>query len=101
MAALKEGSGTVPGGYAKLRGEHQGDLADITSSDNAVGAVCLTWVYRSTLSLTGAAICAWYSLLCPFQFFFVISFYLQSVLVHVKTCIQWHVEECSLALLCN
>jgi hypothetical protein len=31
MAALKEGSGTVPGGYAKLRGEHQGDLADITS----------------------------------------------------------------------
>jgi hypothetical protein len=38
-------------------------------------------------------------------FFFVIPFYLQSVLVHsancVKTCIQWHVEECSLALLCN
>jgi hypothetical protein len=28
MAALKEGSGTVPGGYAKLRSEHQGDLAD-------------------------------------------------------------------------
>jgi hypothetical protein len=37
--------------------------------------------------------------------FFVIPFYLQSVLVHsancVKTCIQWHVEECSVALLCN
>jgi hypothetical protein len=37
--------------------------------------------------------------------FFVIPFYLQSVLVHsanyVKTCIQWHVEECSLALLCK
>jgi hypothetical protein len=37
--------------------------------------------------------------------FFVIPFYLQLVLVHsancVKTCIQWHVEECSLALLCN
>jgi hypothetical protein len=31
MAASKEGSGTVPGGYAKLRDEHQGDLADITS----------------------------------------------------------------------
>jgi hypothetical protein len=42
MAALKEGSGTVPGGYAKLRGEHQRDLADIMSSDSAVGAVCLT-----------------------------------------------------------
>jgi hypothetical protein len=37
--------------------------------------------------------------------FFVILFYSQSVVVHsancVKTCIQWHVEECSLALLCN
>jgi hypothetical protein len=37
--------------------------------------------------------------------FFVIPFYLQYVLVHsancVKTCIQWHVEECSVALLCN
>jgi hypothetical protein len=37
--------------------------------------------------------------------FFVIQFYLQSILVHsancVKTCIQWHVEECSVALLCN
>jgi hypothetical protein len=37
--------------------------------------------------------------------FFVISFYLQSVLVHsancVKRCIQWHVKECSVALLCN
>jgi hypothetical protein len=37
--------------------------------------------------------------------FLVIPFYLQSVLVYsanyVKTCIQWHVEECSLALLCN
>jgi hypothetical protein len=36
---------------------------------------------------------------------FVIPFYLQSVLVHsencVKTCIQWHVEESSVALLCN
>jgi hypothetical protein len=32
MAALKEGSGTVPWGYAKLRGEQQEDLADITSS---------------------------------------------------------------------
>jgi hypothetical protein len=39
-------------------------------------------------------------------FFFVIPFYLPSVLlVHsatcVKTCIQWHAEECSVALLCN
>jgi hypothetical protein len=38
-------------------------------------------------------------------FFFVIPFYLQSLLVHsancVKTCIHWHVEECSVALLCN
>jgi hypothetical protein len=38
-------------------------------------------------------------------FFFVIPFHLQSVLVHsancVKTCIQFHVEECSLALLRN
>jgi hypothetical protein len=37
--------------------------------------------------------------------FFLIPFYLQSVLVHstncVKTCIQWHVEECSVALICN
>jgi hypothetical protein len=40
-----------------------------------------------------------------FARFFVISFSLQSVLVHsancVKTCIQWHVEEFSLAALCN
>jgi hypothetical protein len=38
-----------------------------------------------------------------YMIFFVIPFYLQSVLVHsancVKTCIQWHVEECSVALL--
>jgi hypothetical protein len=36
---------------------------------------------------------------------FVIPFYLQSVLVHEANCvkkrIQWHVEECSVALLCN
>jgi hypothetical protein len=32
MAAFKEGGGTVPRGYAQLRGEHQGDLTDITSS---------------------------------------------------------------------
>jgi hypothetical protein len=35
----------------------------------------------------------------------VITFYLQSVLVHSANCvkihIQWHVEECSVALLCN
>jgi hypothetical protein len=35
----------------------------------------------------------------------VIPFHLQSVPVHsancVKTCIQWHVEECSVALLCT
>jgi hypothetical protein len=31
MAALKEGSGTVPWGYAKPRGEQQGDLVDMTS----------------------------------------------------------------------
>jgi hypothetical protein len=39
------------------------------------------------------------------EFFFVIPFYLQSVLVYsancVKTCIQRLVEECSVALLCN
>jgi hypothetical protein len=33
-------------------------------------------------------------------FFFLIPFYLQSVLVHsancVKTCIEWHVEECNM-----
>jgi hypothetical protein len=38
-------------------------------------------------------------------FLFVIPFYLQSVLVHsancVKTHIQWHVEEYSVAFLCN
>jgi hypothetical protein len=38
-------------------------------------------------------------------FVFVIPFYLQSVPVQsancVKTRIQWHVEECSVALLCN
>jgi hypothetical protein len=37
--------------------------------------------------------------------FFVIPFYLQCVALHstncVKTCNQWHVEECSVALLCN
>jgi hypothetical protein len=37
--------------------------------------------------------------------FSVIPLYFQYVLVHsancVKTCIQWHAEECSLALLCN
>jgi hypothetical protein len=37
------------------------------------------------------------------NFFFVIPFYLQSVLVHsencAKPCIQWHVEECSVATL--
>jgi hypothetical protein len=41
----------------------------------------------------------------PTGFFVVIPFYLQSVLVHtancVKTCIQWHAEECSVAFLCN
>jgi hypothetical protein len=38
-------------------------------------------------------------------FFFVIPFYLQSVPVHsancVETCIQWHVEECSVVLHCT
>jgi hypothetical protein len=37
--------------------------------------------------------------------FFVIQFYLQSVSAHSANCvkrrIQWHVEECSVALLCN
>jgi hypothetical protein len=37
--------------------------------------------------------------------YFIIPFYLQSVLAHsancVKSQIQWHVEECLLALLCN
>jgi hypothetical protein len=37
MAALIEGSGTD-----KLRGEQQGDLADITSPDGAVCTGCLT-----------------------------------------------------------
>jgi hypothetical protein len=36
-------------------------------------------------------------------FFFIIPFYLQSVLVHSANCvkrhIQWHVEECSVVLL--
>jgi hypothetical protein len=41
MAAFKEGGGTVPRGYAQVRGEHQGDLADITSSDSAVCTGCL------------------------------------------------------------
>jgi hypothetical protein len=45
----------------------------------------------------------WYITFC--NFFFEILFYLQSVLVHsancVKTRIQGHVEECSVALLCN
>jgi hypothetical protein len=36
IAAFKEGGGTVPRGYATLRGEHQGDLADMMSSDSAV-----------------------------------------------------------------
>jgi hypothetical protein len=39
------------------------------------------------------------------QIFFVIPFYLQSVLVHpakyVKRRIRWHVEECLVVLLCN
>jgi hypothetical protein len=39
------------------------------------------------------------------MFFFVILFNLQSELLHlancVKTCIQWHVEECSVELLRN
>jgi hypothetical protein len=30
----------VPRGYAKLRGEQQGDLADIMSSDSAVCTGC-------------------------------------------------------------
>jgi hypothetical protein len=37
-------------------------------------------------------------------FFFMIPFYLQSVLVHSANCVKdmaWHVEECSVALLCN
>jgi hypothetical protein len=37
--------------------------------------------------------------------FFVIPFYLQFVLVHSANCvkrhIQWNVEKCSVALLCN
>jgi hypothetical protein len=41
----------------------------------------------------------------PPPIFFVIPFYLQPVPVHsancVKTCIQWHVEECSVVHLCN
>jgi hypothetical protein len=39
-----------------------------------------------------------------YLFIFVIPFYLQSVLVHSANCvarIQWHVEECSVGLLCN
>jgi hypothetical protein len=36
MAALKAGGGTMPRGYATPRGEHKGDLADITSNS----AVC-------------------------------------------------------------
>jgi hypothetical protein len=40
MAALKDCSGTVPCGYAKLRGEQQGDLADTTASDSAVCTGC-------------------------------------------------------------
>jgi hypothetical protein len=39
------------------------------------------------------------------RFLFVIPFYLQSVPVYsancIKTRIQWHVEECSVAILCN
>jgi hypothetical protein len=42
MAAFKEGSGTVPRGYAKLMGAQQGDLADITSSDRQL--VDLKWI---------------------------------------------------------
>jgi hypothetical protein len=41
MTALKEGSGTEPQDYAKLKGEQQGGLADITSSDSAVCTGCL------------------------------------------------------------
>jgi hypothetical protein len=41
--------------------------------------------------------------------FSVIPFYLQSIYTstfsklckNINTCIQWHVEECSVALLCN
>jgi hypothetical protein len=40
-----------------------------------------------------------------YKTFFVIPLYLQSVLVHSANCvkkrIQWHVEEYSLALLCD
>jgi hypothetical protein len=41
-----------------------------------------------------------------FTTFLVITLYLQSVLVHSKNCVkrkrtQWHVQVCSLALLCN
>jgi hypothetical protein len=39
------------------------------------------------------------------DFVFVISFYLQCALLHSANCIkkimQWHIEECSLALLCK
>jgi hypothetical protein len=42
MAAFKEGGSTVPRDDATLRGEHQGDLADITSSDSVVCTGCLT-----------------------------------------------------------
>jgi hypothetical protein len=41
MAAFKKGGGTVPRGYAELKGEHQGDLAEITSSDTVVCTGCL------------------------------------------------------------
>jgi hypothetical protein len=39
------------------------------------------------------------------EFFFVVPFYLQSILVHSANCIKEHiqcyVEECSQGLLCN
>jgi hypothetical protein len=39
------------------------------------------------------------------KYFLEIAFYLQSLLVHLANCvkkrIQRHVEECSVALLCN
>jgi hypothetical protein len=40
------------------------------------------------------------SIIITIIFFFIIPFYLQSVLVHsancVKTCIQWHIQGCSI-----
>jgi hypothetical protein len=52
---------------------------------------------RQLSRLSGPDICSTHNII------FSIPFCLQSVLVHsgkcVKTCIQWHVEECSVALL--